>query len=52
MMLYSLYSLVCLVLFYIWNYNAFAVSCNLSGWKAITLFICVQIVATIVGVII
>ena len=52
MVLYSLYSLVCLALFYIWNYNAFAVSCNLSGWKAILTFICVQIVATIVGVII
>lgn len=52
MMIYSIWSLICLVLFYIWNYNAFAVSCNVSGWKAIVAFIAVQVVVTIVGTII
>lgn len=52
MMIYSIWSLICLVVFYIWNYNAFAVSCNVSGWKAIVAFIAVQVVVTIVGTII
>ena len=50
--IYSIWSLICLVVFYIWNYNAFAVSCNVSGWKAIAAFIAVQVVVTIVGAII
>ena len=50
--IYSIWSLICLVVFYIWNYNAFAVSCNVSGWKAIVAFIAVQVVVTIVGAII
>ena len=52
MMIYSIWSLICLVLFYIWNYNAFTVSCNVSGWKAIAAFIAVQVVVTIVGTVI
>jgi hypothetical protein len=52
MIIYSIWSLICLVVFYIWNYNAFAVSCNVSGWKAIAAFIAVQVVVTIVGTII
>ena len=52
MIIYSIWSLICLVVFYIWNYNAFAVSCNVSGWKAIVAFIAVQVVVTIVGAII
>lgn len=51
-MIYSIWSLFCLVVFYIWNYNAFAVSCNVSGWKAIAAFIAVQVVVTIVGTLI
>ena len=50
--IYSIWSLICLVVFYIWNYNAFAVSCNVSGWKAVAAFIAVQVVVTIVGAII
>lgn len=50
--IYSIWSLIYLVLFYIWNYNAFAVSCNVGGWKAIAAFIAVQVVVTIVGTII
>ena len=52
LVIYSLYTLVCLALYFIWDYNAFAVSCNLRGWKAITLFICVQIVTFIAGALI
>ena len=52
MIIYSIWSLICLVVFYIWNYNAFAVSCNVSGWKAIVAFIAVQVVVTIVGTLI
>ena len=52
MIIYSIWSLICLVVFYIWNYNAFAVSCNVGGWKAIVAFIAVQVVVTIVGTII
>ena len=50
--IYSIWSLIYLVLFYIWNYNAFAVSCNVGGWKAIVTFIAVQVVVTIVGTLI
>ena len=52
MIIYSIWSLICLVVFYIWNYNAFAVSCNVSGWKAVVAFIAVQVVVTIVGTLI
>ena len=52
MMIYSIWSLICLIIFYIWNYNAFAVSCNVSGWKAIAAFIAVQVAVTIVGTVI
>ena len=51
LIIYSVWSLICLVIFYIWNYNAFAVSCNVGGWKAITAFIAVQIAVTIAGVV-
>jgi hypothetical protein len=51
LIIYSIWSLICLVIFYIWNYNAFAVSCNVGGWKAITAFIAVQIAVTIAGVV-
>ena len=49
LVVYSFWSMVCLVLFFIWNYNAFAVSCNVSGWKAILAFIVVQVVVTLAG---
>ena len=52
MIIYSIWSLICLVVFYIWNYNAFAISCNVGGWKAIVAFIAVQVVVTIVGTLI
>jgi hypothetical protein len=49
LMIYGLWSMALCVLFYIWNYNAFATSCNVSGWRAILAFICVQIACTFVG---
>ena len=52
LMIYGVWSIAGLVLFYIWNYNAFATSCNVSGWKAIVAFIAVQVVMTIVGTLI
>lgn len=48
-MIYSIWSMICLVLFFIWNYNAFAVSCNVSGKWAILTFIAVQVVVTLAG---
>ena len=48
-MLYAIWSMLCLVLFYVWNYNAFATSCNLKGTKPIAYFIFIQIVITVVG---
>jgi hypothetical protein len=52
LMLYGIWSIFFCIIFYIWNYNAFAVSCNVGGWKAIAAFIAVQVVVTIVGTII
>ena len=52
LMIYGVWSIAGLVLFYIWNYNAFATSCNVGGWKAIVAFIAVQVVMTIVGTLI
>ena len=49
LIIYSVWSMICLVLFYIWNYNAFAVSCNVSGKWAILTFIAVQVVVTLAG---
>lgn len=49
LIIYGFWSILGLVLFYIWNYNAFAVSCNVSNWKAVVAFISVQIVLTIVS---
>ena len=48
LMIYSVWSFICIAFFYIWNYKAFAVSCNVSGWKAILVYIGVQVAITIV----
>lgn len=42
-------SLACLVLFYIWNYKAFATSCNVRGGWVITVYVLVQLIITILG---
>lgn len=49
MLIAGIWAILSLILYYIWNYNAFAVSCNVNGWKAILTFIVVQIAVTIVG---
>ena len=38
-----------LVLYWIWSYNAFAVSCNVRGAKAVAVFVGVQIACTLFG---
>ena len=48
-MINGIWSTLVLILFYIWNYKAFSVSCNISGAKAIIYFVAVQIVLTVVG---
>ena len=48
-MIYGIWSTMLLVLFYVWNYNAFATSCNVRGWKAIVYYIAVQIILSIDG---
>lgn len=48
LMVYSVWSFICIAFLYIWNYNAFAVSCNVRGWKAILTFIGVQVAITVV----
>ena len=50
--IYALWSLLCIILYYIWNYNAFAVSCNVRGFKAIVIFIVVQLLVTILPLLI
>lgn len=48
-MIYGIWSTLFLVLFYVWNYNAFATSCNVRGTKAIIYFISVQLIVVILG---
>ena len=48
-MIYGIWSTILLVLFYVWNYNAFATSCNVKGWKAIIYYIVVQVALSIAG---
>ena len=42
MMLFAVWALVWLVLFFVWNYSAFSLSCNVRGAKAIVAFALVQ----------
>lgn len=48
-MLYGIWSTLLLVLFYIWNYQAFSTSCNVKGTKAIIFYIAVQVIISIAG---
>lgn len=47
LLLFAVWSLVWLVLFYVWIYNAFSTSCNVRGAKAITVYIVVSLVVII-----
>lgn len=49
LLLFAVWSLVWLILFYVWNYNAFSTSCNVRGAKAITVYIVVSLVVAIVA---
>lgn len=49
MLLYGLWSLAVLVLFYVRNYQAFSVSCNLRGWRAVVPYIAVVVLVTILS---
>lgn len=48
-MLYGIWSTLLLVLFYIWNYQAFSTSCNVKGTKAIIFYVAVQVIISIAG---
>ncbi len=48
-MLGGIWSFAFLALYYIWNYKAFSVSCNVNGEKAIITFIIIQIILTVAG---
>ena len=45
--LYGIWALAWLILYYVWAYNGYATSCNVRGWRAVLLFVLVQIVVTI-----
>lgn len=47
LLLFGLWSLAWLILFYVWNYNAFATSCNVRGAKAIAVYVAVVLVVTL-----
>jgi len=47
LLLLGVWSLAWLVLFYVWNYNAFATSCNVRGAKAIAVYVAVVLAVTI-----
>lgn len=49
LLLFAVWSLVWLVLFYVWNYNAFATSCNVRGAKAISVYVAVVLVVIFVA---
>lgn len=46
-LLLGVWSLVWLIMFYVWNYNAFATSCNVRGTKAIAVYIAVTLIVTV-----
>lgn len=49
LLVYGLWSLAVLALFYIRNCQAFSVSCNLHGWRAVVPYIAVVIVVTLLS---
>lgn len=42
-------SMLCLALFFVWNYKAFSTSCNLRGGWVVTIYIAVQLAITLFG---
>jgi len=49
LLLYGVYSLVALALFFFRNYQAYAVSCNLRGWRAVVSYMAVVLALTAVS---
>lgn len=49
LLLYALYAIALLILYYVWNYQALAVSCNLHGSKAIAAYIGVMLLAMLLS---
>lgn len=49
LVVYGLWSLAVLALFYIRNYQAFSVSCNLHGWRAVVPYIAVVLTVTVIS---
>lgn len=49
LLLFAFFALALLVLFYWWNYRAFAVSCNVRGPKAVSAFAAVQLIGMAVS---
>lgn len=49
LLLYGFWSLAALALFFIRNYQAFSVSCNLRGWRAVVPFIVVVLLVTMLS---
>lgn len=46
LIVYGFWSLAALILFFIRNYQALSVSCNLSGWRSIAPYIAVVLIVT------
>lgn len=46
---YGFFALFLMIWYYLWNYRAFSVSCNMRGGRAIVLFIAVEIAVVIIG---
>ena len=46
---YGFFALFMLIWYYVWNYHAFSVSCNVRGSKAVITFIAAEILTTIIG---
>lgn len=49
LLLYGLWGLAVIILFYIRNYQAFSVSCNLRGWRAAVPLIVVVVLVTVLS---
>lgn len=47
LLVFVLCSLAVLAWFFVWNYRAYAVSCNLRGWRAVTSYVAVVVAVTV-----
>ncbi len=47
--LFGVWELAWLVLFYLWNYAAFSVSCNVRGGRAVAVFVVVQVLLVLLS---